>query len=813
MSSPKVMQYLKLKTQIRTLVSRNNLRFLGCMSLSVRSQPSVHTAQVCFFSRRYLSNRDKAKAYATANEDDYFGAEHHFAIADKEHADAKEAWLKSLENPDLKSKYEAAKETKQTETEKFESDVVKELVESWKERSQPKEHTVMRNYGRIRYDKETPAEVKELSRNIQKTKKGSGEIVENKGMFLNHVQSHMQQSERNGLTNRFTVDSMRSQRRSLRKSGQQFEIHKMVSQIGGLNRNRHAKLQQNTEKDNEQGLSYIEDQYFQHDREDVQLSTFPKSVAQSRQSEKSLKTSLRLDKNLNNINDRISSDRSETDSRKDTDLSYIDQQYFLRETDRNDQHSAGIELERNSTRDGKGRSKFQFNDKERQPRTIGVPNKVKATKKMKPETFSKYESHFGSEYIDEQYFGYKTDKGHKKDLKSSSDSEKETVKNKKTDDVEEYLDSKKDRNQSKREKKGTVTTLTTEADINSGALKMYEERRRSNLTEKKPKIQEKNVKKPETAEEAAIRMRAELEEKSGMRLFGRINAKKVDQKGFRILSGQVPDFTNAPAQDIVGVLKNNIVYDDNDIVAINKPYGLSSRRGPGSRVSIDQLVGDLMPETRLHLVSGIGKETTGVLLLAKTPEMAEKLRDALKKEDTVKRYLVVTKNVPKLIKGEINIPIGDGMIDGKVRKKLKPYGDSDMGISSRLSKNAEEAVTRYEVLARQDSWALIECWPLTNVKHQIRAHLALGLNCPILGDHKYSHFHKIAPMKLHGDMLEKLKVRQSKVRDIAMHIHGTAVIIPGFLDGQNLIVTAPLPPHFIKNMKSLNLKMPPGKYY
>ena len=816
MSTPKVIQYLKLKTQIRTLAS---LRLLSCMSLSLKNQTCVNTRQVGFLSRRYLSNRDKAEAYTTTNEDDYFGAEHHFTIIEKEHAIKKEAWLKSLENPDLKKGIEAkaSKAESSKEAEQYESDIVKGLVKSWKMRGQPQENLVMRNYGWVRYDKETPSEIKELSHRIKKSEE-KGKTIEKNDLLNYKDESEMDEAERNRLTNRFTSASGRSLRQSLRKTNQQYDMQKMVSQVGGLNRNRHAKLQQNLEEGNETGLSYIEVQYFQPDGADEQLYTVSKSVVQTNWSEKSHKTLLRKDKDAGVINGDSLIDKTDTDSGKESDLSYIDQQYFSRETDRSDEYSVDIKLESGPNSDRT--IKFQFDDVEKQARLMGRPKKdVSATKKMKTMNAGKaaqsnisedhFESHFGSEYIDEQYFGYKPDSDHQKDMEGSRDSEKETVRKQKPSvDV----DSKKDKRPVKREKKETVNKLSIEVDkSNTGALKLYEERPRSNLTKEKPKVKE--TKKPETAEEAAMRKRAELEEEGGMRLFGRINAKKLDQKGFRILSGQVPDFTDVPAMEIAGVLRNNIVYNNNDIVAINKPYGLSSRRGQGSRVSVEQLVDDLIPQTRLHLISGIGKDTTGVLLLAKTHEMAEKLEDALKKEDTMKRYLVVTKNVPKLLRGEINIPIGDGITDGKVRKKLKPYGDSDMGISSRVSKNAERAVTRYEVLSRQESWALIECWPLTNVKHQVRVHLAFGLNCPILGDHKYSHFDKIAPMKLHSDMLDKLKVRQSKVRDIALHIHGRAVIIPGFLGGRNLIITAPLPPHFIKNMKSLSLNMPPGKYY
>jgi 23S rRNA-/tRNA-specific pseudouridylate synthase len=59
--------------------------------------------------------------------------------------------------------------------------------------------------------------------------------------------------------------------------------------------------------------------------------------------------------------------------------------------------------------------------------------------------------------------------------------------------------------------------------------------------------------------------------------------------------------------------------------------------------------------------------------------------------------------------------------------------------------NRKNAITKFRVLDSNNNAALVECQPLTGFQHQIRAHLAFGLGCPILGDHKYSHHIKNAP--------------------------------------------------------------------
>ena len=65
------------------------------------------------------------------------------------------------------------------------------------------------------------------------------------------------------------------------------------------------------------------------------------------------------------------------------------------------------------------------------------------------------------------------------------------------------------------------------------------------------------------------------------------------------------------------------------------------------------------------------------------------------------------------------------------------------------------------------------------IKHQLRVHLADGLDCPILGDHKYSHFGKLAPQILPTNVLKRFGIPFSKTRVIPMHLHLQSILIPG----------------------------------
>jgi len=293
---------------------------------------------------------------------------------------------------------------------------------------------------------------------------------------------------------------------------------------------------------------------------------------------------------------------------------------------------------------------------------------------------------------------------------------------------------------------------------------------------------------------------------------------RTDSKGFRILENQVADLSHFTQDDLVSILKDSVLYEDDKLFVIDKPYGLPSHGGPGVHHSVGRLLEPLASRIdrsgqlrTLHLVHRLDKETTGVMVLAKSLCAAELLLAMFKKRQVIKHYWVLTKGIPNPPQGVIDIPIGEGIVDNKYRMQLKPLHTSEGRESLRppaLGNNCSEAVTNYRVLSSYGSAALVECTPETGVKHQIRCHLAFGLNTPIIGDHKYSHYSRMAPQKLHPEILQLLGVRQAKVRHIPMHLHAKAIVLPEWIDGRNLFLSARLPKHFIQNMKWLKLKPP-----
>ncbi|XP_026852227.2 mitochondrial RNA pseudouridine synthase rpusd4 isoform X2 [Electrophorus electricus] len=207
------------------------------------------------------------------------------------------------------------------------------------------------------------------------------------------------------------------------------------------------------------------------------------------------------------------------------------------------------------------------------------------------------------------------------------------------------------------------------------------------------------------------------------------------------------------------VLYKSILYQDRHLIAINKPYGVPvySNRGirnsiTGSLPVLAKIIDGMQAGSQLHTCYSVEKDTTGVLLLARTEETAEHVRNLIKSHQMESKYMVVTVGVPVPSEGVIDIPIIEKEVAGSqhhYKMGLSPlYRVTEEGDGLkkvRAHRQAHSAVTQYRVLDSSSGCSLVELQPLTGVKHQLRVHMALGLACPLLGDHKYSHWNKLAP--------------------------------------------------------------------
>uniref|UniRef100_A0A673NAE9 Pseudouridylate synthase RPUSD4, mitochondrial n=1 Tax=Sinocyclocheilus rhinocerous TaxID=307959 RepID=A0A673NAE9_9TELE len=253
-------------------------------------------------------------------------------------------------------------------------------------------------------------------------------------------------------------------------------------------------------------------------------------------------------------------------------------------------------------------------------------------------------------------------------------------------------------------------------------------------------------------------------------------------------------------------LFRGILYEDKNIIAINKPYGVPLHNVDGIRNSI--------AGSQLHLCHSLEKENTGVLILAKTEEAAEHVQTLIRSHNVERKYLAVTVGVPVPSEGVIDIPIIEKEVTGPqphfkmgLSPLFKVSEEGDGVTRVRAHRQAQSAVTQYRVLDSTSGCSLVELQPVTGVKNQLRVHMALALTCTILGDHKYAHWNKLAPQKLPEGILRRLGLVQSKTRYLPLHLHSRRIILPGVKGHSDITVSCPLPKYF-NTLKRLQIPLP-----
>jgi 23S rRNA pseudouridine955/2504/2580 synthase len=226
-----------------------------------------------------------------------------------------------------------------------------------------------------------------------------------------------------------------------------------------------------------------------------------------------------------------------------------------------------------------------------------------------------------------------------------------------------------------------------------------------------------------------------------------------------------------------GSLQDLILYMDKSVIVLNKPSGLATQGGSGLTQHVDGMLDSLTFEkgTRPKLVHRLDRDTSGVLVVARTTTAASELSRALATRDAQKIYWTLTKGVPSVKRGTIKAALAKEGGHG-------PHGrDERMTTVDADDEGAKEAVTDFVVLATAgDEFAWLAVKPLTGRTHQIRVHLA-SIGTPIVGDFKYGG----------------TDVRGKGEIDNRLHLHARSIDIAR-PDGGRLNATAPLPPHMLK---------------
>lgn len=279
-----------------------------------------------------------------------------------------------------------------------------------------------------------------------------------------------------------------------------------------------------------------------------------------------------------------------------------------------------------------------------------------------------------------------------------------------------------------------------------------------------------------------------------------------------------PDLTKYISSEVENLLSTKILYNDNEVIGVWKPYGLPMF-GSGSRPdehSLEKYLPFLANELgykQLYEVHRLDATTTGVVLLATSEARRKHLKQLFAARKIVKTYFAITNGVPSPNEGIISIPIGEGKIGDRYRPTLRPdYSNKDNKIitNKKTSKSSSShAGTEYKVLGSNRNASLVEILMISGVKHQIRVHLGLGLGTPILGDNKYSHIDQIGPpQRVIGSIVSRLGLKRSQTRNLPIFLHSKRVSIPDILHDKTLTIMASKPHFFTKVQRRLNLREP-----
>lgn len=181
--------------------------------------------------------------------------------------------------------------------------------------------------------------------------------------------------------------------------------------------------------------------------------------------------------------------------------------------------------------------------------------------------------------------------------------------------------------------------------------------------------------------------------------------------------------------DEVAFVRGLVIYEDDDLLVLNKPSGLSSQGGRGQVHTLDELLFAFAKpgKARPRLIHRLDRDTSGVILTAKTKPAASALGKAMMARRFGKTYLaVVAPGAPEP---------REGLIDRPLRRE-EIGREAYMRICSPEAVGAESAQSRYRTLGATPAAALVELSPKTGRMHQLRVHMA-SIGRPIAGDVRY----------------------------------------------------------------------------
>jgi len=254
--------------------------------------------------------------------------------------------------------------------------------------------------------------------------------------------------------------------------------------------------------------------------------------------------------------------------------------------------------------------------------------------------------------------------------------------------------------------------------------------------------------------------------------------------------------------DDAAAIRAMILFEDRDVIVLNKPYGLAVQGGSGTKRHIDGMLEALAAKdgTRPVLVHRLDRDTSGVLLIAKSRKTAAELGEIFRSRGAKKIYWALVEGVPKPAQGRISMFLakGEGMGEARgagraavERMRVARHGDPD----------AQHSLTLYAIIDKvAPRLAWLSMRPITGRTHQLRAHCE-AIGHPIVGDPKYNRKPNNDPAR--NDPLRAVPPGIEP----KLHLLARRLVLPhprgGVID-----VTAPLPGHMKKAFDMFGFEPP-----
>ena len=266
------------------------------------------------------------------------------------------------------------------------------------------------------------------------------------------------------------------------------------------------------------------------------------------------------------------------------------------------------------------------------------------------------------------------------------------------------------------------------------------------------------------------------------------------------LPGPAPKLATAPAAPpdpgLLRELEAMVLWRDPQLIVLNKPSGLATQGGPGITRHLDGMLEAWREDgQRPRLVHRLDRDTSGVIVVARTPGVAAKLAASFRGRDMEKIYWAVVAGRPVPVAGRIDLPLA----------RAEDFRSGRVEVAEPDAEDAARAVTEYRTLdhaARLLAW--LELRPLTGRTHQLRVHCA-AIGAPILGDRAYGARRGPGDPDRAGENTALVAGL-----DHRLHLHARRLVLP-HPDGGALAVEAPLSAHMEASFRTLGFTAPPPR--